>query len=71
MEVKVRNRWIGLLVSPREQEVAMKTLFLVALAAAIAGLASACAVRTQTVERPYATTTYVATAPAPVVYYYY
>jgi len=47
----------------------MKSLFLVVLAAAIAGLASACAVRTQTVERPVATTAYVAPAPATVVYY--
>ena len=49
----------------------MKTLFLVALAAAIVGLASACMVRTQTVERPAATTTYVATAPSSSVVYYY
>ena len=49
----------------------MKTLSLVALAPAIAGLASACMVRTETVERPAATTTYVATAPAPSVVYYY
>jgi hypothetical protein len=48
----------------------MKTLSLVALAAAIAGLASACMVRTQTVERP-APVAYVATAPASSVVYYY
>ena len=49
----------------------MKTLSLVALAAAIAGLASACMVRTQTVERPAQTTAYVATVPSSTVVYYY
>jgi hypothetical protein len=47
----------------------MKILSLMALAAAIVGVASACTVRTETAYRP-APVTYVATAPAPVVYYY-
>lgn len=48
----------------------MKTLSLIALAATIAGLASACSVRTETVERPVPATTTIATSPAPgtVVY---
>jgi hypothetical protein len=47
----------------------MKSLSMIALAATIAGLASACSVRTETVERPAPVTT-VATTPAPgtVVY---
>jgi hypothetical protein len=49
----------------------MKTLSLVSLVAVIAGLASACMVRTQTVERPVATTTaYVAPVPTASVVYY-
>ena len=47
----------------------MKSLFLVALAAAIAGLASACMVRTETVQRP-APAAYVATVPSSTVVYY-
>jgi hypothetical protein len=42
----------------------MKTLSTIAIAATIAGVASACSVRTETVERPVPVTT-VATAPAP------
>jgi hypothetical protein len=47
----------------------MKSLSMIALAATIAGLASACSVRTETVERPAPVAT-VATTPAPgtVVY---
>jgi hypothetical protein len=47
----------------------MKSLSVIALAATIAGLASACSVRTETVERPAPVAT-VATTPAPgtVVY---
>lgn len=48
----------------------MKALSLLALAAAIVGFASACSYRTETAYRP-APVTYVAAAPAPVVYYYY
>ncbi|MGZ3341476.1 MAG: hypothetical protein ACXU9B_16955 [Reyranella sp.] len=49
----------------------MKTLSTIAIAATIAGLAGACSVKTETVERPApVTTTTVATTPAPgtVVY---
>jgi hypothetical protein len=42
----------------------MKALSTIAIAATIAGLASACSVRTETVERP-APVTAVATTPAP------
>ena len=47
----------------------MKSLSMIAFAATIAGLASACSVRTETVERPAPVAT-VATTPAPgtVVY---
>ncbi|MEA2803800.1 MAG: hypothetical protein QOE49_3895 [Rhodospirillaceae bacterium] len=45
----------------------MKSLSMIAIAATIAGLASACSVRTETVERPAPVAT-VATAPATVVY---
>ena len=45
----------------------MKTLFLVALAAAIAGLASACQVKTQTVERPSTAAATTTTTVAPAV----
>ena len=47
----------------------MKSISMIALAATIAGLASACSVRTETVERPAPVAT-VATTPAPgtVVY---
>jgi len=44
----------------------MKTLSMIAIAATIAGLASACTVRTETVERPAPIA--VATSPATVVY---
>ena len=49
----------------------MKTLAILAFAAVVAGLASACSVRTATVERPVPATAAVVTAPAPstVVYY--
>jgi hypothetical protein len=48
----------------------MKTLSILAVAAIVAGLASACSVRTETVERPAPATAAVVTAPAPstVVY---
>jgi hypothetical protein len=48
----------------------MKTLSMIAIAATIAGLASACSVRTETVERPapVATTTVSTPAPGTVVY---
>lgn len=42
----------------------MKTLSVIAIAATVAGLASACSVRTETVERPAPVAT-VATTPAP------
>jgi hypothetical protein len=42
----------------------MKTLSMIAIAATVAGLASACSVRTETVERPAPVAT-VATTPAP------
>ena len=45
----------------------MKSLSLIAIAATIAGLASACTVRTETVERPVPVAT-VATSPPTVVY---
>jgi hypothetical protein len=45
----------------------MKALSIFAIAATIFGVASACTVRTETVERPAPVTT-VATVPAPVVY---
>ena len=45
----------------------MKTLYLVALLAAIAGLASACQVKTQTVERPSTATASSTTTVAPAV----
>jgi len=48
----------------------MKTLSLVAIAATIVGLASACSFRSETVERPAPVAAAVTTAPAPstVVY---
>ena len=48
----------------------MKTLSTIAIAATIAGLASACSVRTETVERPapVATTTVATPAPGTIVY---
>lgn len=48
----------------------MKSLSILATAAAIAGLASACSVKSETVERPAPARTTVTTAPAPgtVVY---
>jgi hypothetical protein len=46
----------------------MKALSLMALVAAIVGVASACSFRSETAYAP--APTYVATAPAPVVYYY-
>jgi hypothetical protein len=45
----------------------MKTLFLVSI---VAALASACAIRTETVERPVATTAYVTPVPTSTVVYY-
>jgi hypothetical protein len=42
----------------------MKALSIIAIATTIAGVASACTVRTETVERPAPVTT-IATAPAP------
>jgi hypothetical protein len=59
------------LVSLREQEVAMKTLSLVAIAAAVAGIVAGCSIRTETVQRPAPTTAYVATVPTSTVVYYY
>ncbi len=48
----------------------MKSLSLAAIAVVVAGLASACSVRTETVEKPVPATAAVTTAPAPstVVY---
>lgn len=47
----------------------MKSLSMIALAATIAGLASACSVRTETVERPAPVATVATTsAPGTVVY---
>jgi hypothetical protein len=43
----------------------MKILSTIAIAATLAGLAGACSVRTETVERPAPATTTVATTPAP------
>ena len=43
----------------------MKSMSMIAIAATVAGLASACSVRTETVERPAPVAT-VATAPATV-----
>jgi hypothetical protein len=43
----------------------MKALSTIAIAATIAGLASACSVQTETAERPAPATTTVATTPAP------
>ena len=48
----------------------MKSLSMIALAATIAGLASACSVRTETVERPAPATTTIATSPAPATVVY-
>jgi hypothetical protein len=47
----------------------MKSLSMIAIAAAVAGLASACSVRTETVERPAPVAT-VATSPAPATIVY-
>jgi len=46
----------------------MKTLSMIAIAATIAGLASACTVRTETVERPAPIAVATSPAPATVVY---
>jgi hypothetical protein len=48
----------------------MKSLSMIAIACTVAGLASACSVRTETVERPapVATTTVATPAPGTVVY---
>ena len=48
----------------------MKSLSMIAIACTVAGLASACTVRTETVERPVpvATTTVATPAPGTVVY---
>jgi hypothetical protein len=46
----------------------MKTLSILAVAAVVAGLASACSVRTETVERPAPVAAVVAPAPSTVVY---
>jgi hypothetical protein len=52
--------------SPNKEVIPMKSLAMIAIAATIAGLASACSVKTETVERPApVTTTTVATTPAP------
>ena len=48
----------------------MKSLSMIAIAAMIAGLASACSVKTETVERPAPATTTVATTPAPATIVY-
>jgi hypothetical protein len=52
-----------------KEDLPMKTLSTIAIAATLAGVASACTVRTETVERPAPVAT-VATTPAPgtVVY---
>jgi hypothetical protein len=47
----------------------MKSLSMIAIAAVVAGLASACSVRTETVERPAPVAT-VATTPAPATVVY-
>jgi hypothetical protein len=47
----------------------MKSLSVLALAVVVAGLASACSVRTETVERPTPAAT-VTTAPAPATVVY-
>ena len=47
----------------------MKSLSLIAVACTVAGLASACTVRTETVERPVPVTTTVATPPPGTVVY--
>src|ERR1700716_446175 len=54
---------------PRKEDLPMKTLSTIAIAATLAGVASACTVRTETVERPAPVAT-VATTPSPgtVVY---
>lgn len=46
----------------------MKTLSILAVAAIVAGVASACSVRTQTVERPAPAVVTTAPAPSTVVY---
>jgi hypothetical protein len=46
----------------------MKTPSILAVAAIVAGLASACMVRTETIERPAPATVAVAPAPSTVVY---
>jgi hypothetical protein len=46
----------------------MKPFSILAAAALVAGLATACSVRTETVERPAATPVAVAPAPSTVVY---
>jgi hypothetical protein len=48
----------------------MKTLSILALAAIVAGLASACSVRTETVERRPTPVAAVTTAPAPATVVY-
>jgi hypothetical protein len=48
----------------------MKALSTIAIVATIGGLAGACSVRTETVERPAPATTNVATTPAPATIIY-
>jgi len=49
----------------------MKTLSILAFALVVAGLASACSVRTETVERPAPVAAAVVAAPAPSTVIYY